>query len=177
MRYIAAYLLLQIGGNSSPSKDDITQLLGTAGVDVDEERLDKLLSELDGKDINSVGLCAYSIIADLTPLFSLSLRVPQSLLPFLLVVVVELLQHLEALLQLRTLRQRKKRRRSQRQVSRCLMTRIILIFPAGRVGRRYGLRSLRLKIGMVYCAVPPRTSFCAIHLIAYRSCGKTPSLS
>jgi large subunit ribosomal protein LP2 len=54
MRYIAAYLLLQIGGNASPSKKDIKKLLHTAGVDVDDDRLDKLLSELDGKSIDQV---------------------------------------------------------------------------------------------------------------------------
>jgi len=54
MRYIAAYLLLQIGGNSSPSKSDIKKLLSSAGVDTDEERLDKLISELKGKDINQL---------------------------------------------------------------------------------------------------------------------------
>jgi large subunit ribosomal protein LP2 len=54
MRYIAAYLLLQIGGNSSPSKSDIKKLLSSAGVDTDEERLDKLISELKGKDVNQV---------------------------------------------------------------------------------------------------------------------------
>ncbi|PVG04658.1 ribosomal protein 60S [Serendipita vermifera] len=54
MRYIAAYLLLQIGGNASPSKADITKLLGTVGVDADEERLDKLLSELEGKSIDQL---------------------------------------------------------------------------------------------------------------------------
>jgi large subunit ribosomal protein LP2 len=54
MRYIAAYLLLQTGGNSSPSADDITKLLGTVGVECDSERLDKLLSELAGKSIDEL---------------------------------------------------------------------------------------------------------------------------
>lgn len=51
MRYIAAYLLLQTGGNASPSADDIKKVLGSVGIDSDEERLSKLLSELEGKDI------------------------------------------------------------------------------------------------------------------------------
>lgn len=54
MRYIAAYLLLQIGGNASPGADDIKKVLGAGGVDVDEDRLSKLLSELEGKDVNAV---------------------------------------------------------------------------------------------------------------------------
>ena len=54
MRYIAAYLLLQIGGKTSPSAGDITNLLSTVGIDCDSERLDKLLSELSGKSIDEL---------------------------------------------------------------------------------------------------------------------------
>ncbi|KAJ3511017.1 hypothetical protein NMY22_g15788 [Coprinellus aureogranulatus] len=52
MRYIAAYLLLQTGGNASPSAADIKKLLDTVGIETDDERLNKLISELEGKDIN-----------------------------------------------------------------------------------------------------------------------------
>lgn len=55
MKHLAAYLLLGLGGNTNPSKSDITSLLETVGIDADEERVDKLLEELDGKDINVVG--------------------------------------------------------------------------------------------------------------------------
>ncbi|TFK26176.1 ribosomal protein 60S [Coprinopsis marcescibilis] len=54
MRYIAAYLLLQTGGNASPSAADIKKLLSTVGIESDDERLDKLLSEISGKDINEL---------------------------------------------------------------------------------------------------------------------------
>ncbi|KAG9093470.1 60S acidic ribosomal protein P2 [Ceratobasidium sp. UAMH 11750] len=54
MRYIAAYLLLQIGGNASPGADDIKKVLSAGGVDVDEDRLGKLLGELEGKDVNAL---------------------------------------------------------------------------------------------------------------------------
>lgn len=54
MRYIAAYLLLQIGGNTSPSAEDIKKVLGAVGIEAEEERLSKLISELEGKDINEV---------------------------------------------------------------------------------------------------------------------------
>lgn len=54
MKYIAAYLLLQIGGNNSPSAADITKLLGTVGIDAESDRLDKLLSELKGKSIDEL---------------------------------------------------------------------------------------------------------------------------
>ncbi|THH07012.1 hypothetical protein EW146_g9447 [Bondarzewia mesenterica] len=51
MRHIAAYLLLQIGGNASPSAADVKKVLGAVGIEADEERLEKLISELQGKDI------------------------------------------------------------------------------------------------------------------------------
>jgi large subunit ribosomal protein LP2 len=54
MRYIAAYLLLQTGGNASPSAADIKKLLDVAGIESDNSRLEKLISELQGKDVNEV---------------------------------------------------------------------------------------------------------------------------
>jgi hypothetical protein len=54
MRYIAAYLLLKIAGNESPSAADITKVIQAVGIEVDDSRLDSLLSELNGKDINAV---------------------------------------------------------------------------------------------------------------------------
>jgi large subunit ribosomal protein LP2 len=54
MRYIAAYLLLKIAGNESPSAADITKVLQSVGIEVDDERLDSLLSQLEGKDVNAV---------------------------------------------------------------------------------------------------------------------------
>jgi large subunit ribosomal protein LP2 len=54
MKHIAAYLLLQTGGNASPSASDIKTLLETVGIEADQAQLDKLISELEGKDINQV---------------------------------------------------------------------------------------------------------------------------
>ncbi|KAI2622971.1 ribosomal protein 60S [Hypomontagnella submonticulosa] len=54
MKHLAAYLLLGLGGNTSPSADDIKEVLESVGIEADEERLEKLLSELEGKDINEL---------------------------------------------------------------------------------------------------------------------------
>ena len=54
MKYLAAYLLLTLGGNSSPSESDITKVIESVGIDVDSERISALLSELKGKDLNEV---------------------------------------------------------------------------------------------------------------------------
>ena len=49
MRHLAAYLLLQIGGNASPSAADIKKVLGAVGVEADDERLEKLIAELEAE--------------------------------------------------------------------------------------------------------------------------------
>ncbi|KAJ9106220.1 60s acidic ribosomal protein P2 [Naganishia friedmannii] len=54
MKFLAAYLLLQLGGNTSPSAADITSLLEAGGVEADSSRIEKLISELEGKDINQL---------------------------------------------------------------------------------------------------------------------------
>jgi len=54
MKHLAAYLLLGLAGNSSPSESDIKEVLSSVGIDADEDRLSKLLEELKGKDISEV---------------------------------------------------------------------------------------------------------------------------
>lgn len=54
MKHLAAYLLLGLAGNSSPSASDIKGVLESVGIDAEEDRLEKLLSELKGKDIQTV---------------------------------------------------------------------------------------------------------------------------
>jgi len=54
MKHLAAYLLLGLGGNTSPSADDVKGVLESVGIDADEERLEKLISELKGKDLQEL---------------------------------------------------------------------------------------------------------------------------
>ena len=54
MKHLAAYLLLGLAGNTSPSAADVKSVLESVGIDADTDRLEKLLSELKGKDINVV---------------------------------------------------------------------------------------------------------------------------
>lgn len=51
MRHLAAYLLLVSGGNAAPTAEDVKTLLGTVGVEVDQDRLDGLISDLEGKNL------------------------------------------------------------------------------------------------------------------------------
>ncbi|KAJ4344065.1 60S acidic ribosomal protein P2 [Ascochyta clinopodiicola] len=54
MKHLAAYLLLGLGGNTSPSAADVKAVLESVGIEADESRLDSLISELEGKDINEL---------------------------------------------------------------------------------------------------------------------------
>ncbi|XP_074659952.1 large ribosomal subunit protein P2-like isoform X1 [Tubulanus polymorphus] len=54
MRYVAAYLLAVLGGNKSPSKKDIEKILESVGIDCEAENVNKVISELSGKDIEEL---------------------------------------------------------------------------------------------------------------------------
>ncbi|KAH8875966.1 60S acidic ribosomal protein [Schistosoma japonicum] len=51
MRYLAAFLLCQLGGKEKPTENDIKTVLNSVGIEHDSERLTKLLASLSGKDI------------------------------------------------------------------------------------------------------------------------------
>eukprot|EP00271_Cylindrocystis_brebissonii_P014140 TRINITY_DN35394_c0_g1_i1.p2 TRINITY_DN35394_c0_g1~~TRINITY_DN35394_c0_g1_i1.p2 ORF type:complete len:119 (+),score=53.52 TRINITY_DN35394_c0_g1_i1:115-471(+) len=54
MKVVAAYLLALLGGNASPSAADIKGILGSVGAEAADDRIEQLLSELKGRDINEV---------------------------------------------------------------------------------------------------------------------------
>ena len=54
MRYVAAYLLAVLGGNTSPSSSDIKNILESVGVGFDGEKASLVCKNLEGKDINEV---------------------------------------------------------------------------------------------------------------------------
>nr|Q9GPU2.1 RecName: Full=Large ribosomal subunit protein P2; AltName: Full=60S acidic ribosomal protein P2 [Euplotes raikovi]AAG40861.1 P2 acidic ribosomal protein [Euplotes raikovi] len=54
MKYIAAYALLVLGGNSSPSADDVKKVLKSVGVDSEQDKLDALLKNLEGKQLHEL---------------------------------------------------------------------------------------------------------------------------
>merc|ERR1712019_119498 len=53
MKYVAAYLLAAQSG-SAPSKDQVTKILESIGADIEADKLDKVFSELDGKNVDEV---------------------------------------------------------------------------------------------------------------------------
>uniref|UniRef100_A0A0N5BA60 Large ribosomal subunit protein P2 n=1 Tax=Strongyloides papillosus TaxID=174720 RepID=A0A0N5BA60_STREA len=54
MKYLAAYLLAQLGGVETPSSKNVEDILGSVGIDVDGDALKAVLSALEGKKIEDV---------------------------------------------------------------------------------------------------------------------------
>ena len=54
MKYVAAYLLANLGGNAQPSAKDIENILGAGGLDVDMENVNTLVNALKGKSMEEV---------------------------------------------------------------------------------------------------------------------------
>ncbi|MFS7989596.1 putative ribosomal protein L12 family [Helianthus anomalus] len=54
LQVVAAYLLALLGGNTSPSADDLKNILGSVGADAEEDKIELLLKEVKGKDITEL---------------------------------------------------------------------------------------------------------------------------
>ncbi|GFQ00663.1 60S acidic ribosomal protein p2 [Phtheirospermum japonicum] len=54
MKVIAAYLLAVLGGNTTPSADNVKDILASVGVEADDEKIVLLLSQVKGKDITEL---------------------------------------------------------------------------------------------------------------------------
>ncbi|KAJ5071998.1 60S ACIDIC ribosomal protein FAMILY MEMBER [Anaeramoeba ignava] len=51
MKYIAAYVLAVLGGKKTPTGKDITQILKSVGIEVDNAMVDKVVASFKGRDI------------------------------------------------------------------------------------------------------------------------------
>lgn len=54
MKYLAAYLLLVNAGNTAPSAADIKKVLEAVSIDVEEDKVEKLLAEVEGKSVEEL---------------------------------------------------------------------------------------------------------------------------
>merc|ERR1712137_1258982 len=54
MRYVAAYILAALGENSAPSSDSIVKILSSVGIEAESDKLEKVISELSGKDLKTL---------------------------------------------------------------------------------------------------------------------------
>ncbi len=55
MKYLAAYLLLKLGGNEAPTAEEVTTLLTESGVDeVDAAKVQKVIADLNGQNLEEL---------------------------------------------------------------------------------------------------------------------------
>uniref|UniRef100_T1J5D9 Large ribosomal subunit protein P2 n=1 Tax=Strigamia maritima TaxID=126957 RepID=T1J5D9_STRMM len=54
MRYLAAYLLANLGGNKSPSAEDIEKILSSVGIESEKDKVQKIVGELSGKNVQQL---------------------------------------------------------------------------------------------------------------------------
>ncbi|XP_022143771.1 60S acidic ribosomal protein P2A-like [Momordica charantia] len=65
MKIVAAYLLAVLGGNNSPSVDHIKAILGSVGVEVEDDRIELLLSQVKGTDLAEIVACGREKMASI----------------------------------------------------------------------------------------------------------------
>ncbi|XP_056268987.1 ribosomal protein, large P2, like [Pseudoliparis swirei] len=63
MRYVAAYLLAALSGNDKPASKDIKKILESVGIEADDTRMAKVISELAGKNVEEVIATGYGKLA------------------------------------------------------------------------------------------------------------------
>jgi ribosomal protein L12E/L44/L45/RPP1/RPP2 len=54
MKHLSAYMMLVLGGNATPSKEEVVTALSAVGVECDDARLTTLMADLEGKDLNEL---------------------------------------------------------------------------------------------------------------------------
>merc|ERR1711981_56568 len=62
MKYVAAYLLASLNGNQ-PSRADVEKILNSVDAAIDDEQLSKVISELEGKNVDDVVAEGMSLLA------------------------------------------------------------------------------------------------------------------
>ncbi|KAI3962733.1 hypothetical protein MKW92_023571 [Papaver armeniacum] len=64
MKVIAAYLLAVLGGNKEPTAEDIKDILGSVGAADDaDDKIELLLSQVQGKDLTELIACGREKLA------------------------------------------------------------------------------------------------------------------
>ncbi|KYQ96904.1 ribosomal acidic phosphoprotein P2 [Tieghemostelium lacteum] len=54
MKYLAAYILCVLGGKENPTKDDVSRVLTSVGVQVEFERVEEVINKLSGKQLSQI---------------------------------------------------------------------------------------------------------------------------
>ena len=70
MKHIAAYALLVLGGNESPSAADVEKILKEAGVKAESEEIETMLSKFGGRSFHELvngGLAKFATMGSAAP--------------------------------------------------------------------------------------------------------------
>ena len=67
MKYIAAYALLVLGGNATPSAADVEKVLKEAGIKSESEHVERLVSALAGKTFHELVASGTAKLASMGP--------------------------------------------------------------------------------------------------------------
>ena len=54
MKHMSTYLLLVLGGNAAPTASDVKTALAAVGIEADDSKLNSLITELEGKDLEEL---------------------------------------------------------------------------------------------------------------------------
>ncbi|CAO2824758.1 unnamed protein product [Amaranthus hypochondriacus] len=63
MKIVCAYLLAALGGKSSPTVDDVKDILSSVGIEPDEDRLQLFFDQVSGKDLEELIACGREKLA------------------------------------------------------------------------------------------------------------------
>lgn len=69
MRYVAAYLLVTLGGKTTVSATDIEKILSSVGIESESDKVNKIISELKGKNLEEVIAAGMLILKFMVILF------------------------------------------------------------------------------------------------------------
>merc|ERR1712206_63672 len=64
-RYVAAYMLAALGGNEDISAADIEKILSSVGIEAESDKLEKVISELKGKNLATLIAEGHSKLASM----------------------------------------------------------------------------------------------------------------
>merc|ERR1711946_110347 len=65
MCYVAAYMLAALGGNEDISAADIEKILSSVGIEAESDKLEKVISELKGKNLATLIAEGHSKLASM----------------------------------------------------------------------------------------------------------------
>ncbi|GFQ03867.1 60S acidic ribosomal protein p2b [Phtheirospermum japonicum] len=63
MKVIATYLLVVLGGNTTPSADNVKDILASIVAETNDEKIELILSQVKGKDIIELIACGWEKLA------------------------------------------------------------------------------------------------------------------